>query len=317
MDDRDDVFTIGQLARRTGLSTRTIRFYADTGVVPPTGRSPAGHRVYDTGAVARLELVRTLRELGVGLPDIRRVLERETTVPELAELHAAALDTQIRTLRLRRSVLRAVARLGATTKELGTMHKLAKLSAEERQRLLEEFWDETFGGLDIDPSFAEKVRGVRPDLPDDPTPEQVAAWVELAELVSDPGYRARVRAMSEAHAAARTAGTPMGAPGLAEREAMAAVVERAGQALAAGIDPASAEARPIADEIAARVAADPAQAADPGFRRTTADQWAVGTDARVERYWQLVGTLNGWGRMPSTVPAHEWAIAALRASADA
>ena len=68
-------------------------------MVPPTGRSPAGHRVYDAEALARLELVRTLRELGIGLPGIRRVLERETTVPELAELHASALDTQIRTLR--------------------------------------------------------------------------------------------------------------------------------------------------------------------------------------------------------------------------
>ena len=53
--DGDDHFTIGELARRTGLSVRTIRFYSDAGVVPPSGRSPAGYRLYDTEALARLE----------------------------------------------------------------------------------------------------------------------------------------------------------------------------------------------------------------------------------------------------------------------
>ncbi len=48
-------FTIGELARRTGLSVRTIRFYADAGVVQPSARSAAGYRLYDAEAVARLE----------------------------------------------------------------------------------------------------------------------------------------------------------------------------------------------------------------------------------------------------------------------
>ncbi len=50
-----------------------IRFYADEGVVPPTGLTEGGFRQYDVQAVARLELVRTLRDSGAGLDDIRRV----------------------------------------------------------------------------------------------------------------------------------------------------------------------------------------------------------------------------------------------------
>ncbi|WP_084536245.1 MerR family transcriptional regulator [Nocardia yamanashiensis] len=67
MDD-DTLFTIRALAERTGLTVKTIRFYSDRGTVPPTTHSLAGYRLYDAESVTRLELVRTLRGLGVDLP---------------------------------------------------------------------------------------------------------------------------------------------------------------------------------------------------------------------------------------------------------
>ena len=48
-------------------------------------------------------------------------------------------------------------------------------------------------------------------------------------------------------------------------------------------------------------------------RHALADRLAVGTDARAERYWQLLAIINGWPPVPTTVPAWEWFIAALRA----
>lgn len=45
-------YSIGDLARRSGLSVRTIRFYSDVGVVPVTARSASGYRLYDVEAVA-------------------------------------------------------------------------------------------------------------------------------------------------------------------------------------------------------------------------------------------------------------------------
>jgi DNA-binding transcriptional MerR regulator len=95
-----ELLSIGELARRTGLTVKTVRFYADRGIVPPAGRTPAGYRRYHPSAAARLELVRTLRELGLDLATIRRVVDRETTLAEVAAAHADALDAQIRTLRL-------------------------------------------------------------------------------------------------------------------------------------------------------------------------------------------------------------------------
>ena len=58
------LLSIGELAERTGLSVRTIRFYSDSGVVLPAGRTDAGYRLYGSDALARLALVRTLRDLG-------------------------------------------------------------------------------------------------------------------------------------------------------------------------------------------------------------------------------------------------------------
>ncbi|MBP2342167.1 DNA-binding transcriptional MerR regulator [Streptomyces cinnamonensis] len=43
--DSDTLHSIGELSRRTGLTVKTIRFYSDRGIVPPTARSPAGHRL--------------------------------------------------------------------------------------------------------------------------------------------------------------------------------------------------------------------------------------------------------------------------------
>jgi DNA-binding transcriptional MerR regulator len=110
MSTSGELFTIGQLATRTGVPARTIRFWSDAGLVPPAGRSASGYRLYDADAAARLELVSTLRELGLGLDVVQAVLSRARTVAEVAAAHVAVLDVQIRTLRLRRAVLSTVER---------------------------------------------------------------------------------------------------------------------------------------------------------------------------------------------------------------
>jgi DNA-binding transcriptional MerR regulator len=170
MHDDATLITIGELARRTGLTVRTLCFYADSGLVVPAVRSDAGYRLYDAAAAARAELVRTLRELGVDLPTIRRVLARELGVAEVAAAHAAALETQIRILRGRRAVLLAAARHGSTTQEMKLMHRLA-----ERRRIVAEFVDDVFDGLDADPGMVARMRAAAPELPDDPSDEQIEA----------------------------------------------------------------------------------------------------------------------------------------------
>ena len=299
-----DLLSIGELSSATGLAVRTIRFYSDSGVVPPAARTDAGYRLYGPDALARLGLVRTLRDLGIDLATIRRVLEHEVTVPDVAAAHAAALDAQIRVLRVQKAVLQAVARRGSHPQEMQAMHRLAQLSDDERRRIVADFLDEAFAGLDIEPGFAARMRSAAPELPDDPTPEQVDAWIELAELVQDADFRRSIRQMSERHAATR------GEPGPGDmRAAAAAVAEHGERARAAGLDPASPEAAAVLEAIL------PAFGPGAADRAALADRLAEGTDARAERYWQLLATINGWPPVPTTVPAWEWVIAALRAGA--
>ena len=212
MDEDPALLTIGQLARRTGMAVRTIRYWSDVGVVSVIGRTRGGYRLYDAEAVARLELVATLRQLGLGLAEVRRVLEDSTTVAEVAAAHVEALDAQIRALRLRRGVLATVAKRGSSTEEMALMNRLARLSAAERKQLIDEFVDEVFSGLEAESPGLEAGMRKAPDLPDDPTPEQVDAWIELAELVSDEDFRARIRSMSEQQAGSPPPGDMQSSP---------------------------------------------------------------------------------------------------------
>jgi len=327
MDGDPTLIPIGALARLTGLSVRTLRFYSDSGLLAPANRSEAGYRLYDSGAAARAELVRTLRELGVDLPTIRRVLDRELSVAGVARAHAAAVDAQIRVLRLQRAVLAAAAARDTTTpQEMKLMHDLARLSAAERRNIVTDFVEETFAGLDADPGIAERMRMALPELPDEPTTEQVQAWIELAELVADPDFRARVRAMAQRSADDRAAGGSVAvraateAPGSgAEREAHGraaqAVADRAGAAVAAGIDPASEAAREIVDDLVPRMARLYGTEDQGAFRAQLAEMIETFTDRRVERYWQLLAIMNGWPQQgASATPAWEWLLAALRAA---
>jgi DNA-binding transcriptional MerR regulator len=292
------MYSIGDVARRAGLAVRTIRFWSDAGVVPETGRSPAGHRIYDDRALARLELVAALRRLGLGLETVRSVLENRTTVAEVAELHARALDAEIQALKLRRAVLLAVARQGLDMEGMRMVSDLASLSAAERKRLVDDFISNTFGGVEDRSGIGERMREVTSSLPDDPSTEQVDAWVEVARMVQDPRFRDRVRQMAEAGAREGEAFDRE-----AGKEFAARIAEHATPAVEAGVDPASREAAGILDRIVAGRAG----------RAQVAEQLATFADGRVDRYWHLVGVINGWPPFPSAFKSYEWVIEALRA----
>jgi DNA-binding transcriptional MerR regulator len=297
--------TIGELARRTGLTTRTIRFYSDEGLLPPADRTHAGYRLYDGESLARLELLRTLRELGLGLPEASAALAGTSSVAELAKRHVELLDEQIRVLRLRRAVLRAVARTEAELDEVRLMKNLATMTDEEREALIDDFWDEVTAGLDVNPDFDAGMRSAKPALPEDPSPEQLEAWIELAELVQDKDFRARIRAMSESHSAARARGATMDEPAQAVRQQWFGWLARAAAAREAGESPGGATGRELAAEITSALGTSGADAAA---------QVAMGSDARAERYWQLMAIINGQQPMPAQVPNAEWLIEALRAA---
>jgi MerR family copper efflux transcriptional regulator len=93
---------IGQLAARTAIPVRTIRFYEHAGLLPAPHRTPGGYRAYNEDAVTRLRFVRSAQALGLSLAEIGEVLRIRdhegppcSYVTELLNTHIRALETRI------------------------------------------------------------------------------------------------------------------------------------------------------------------------------------------------------------------------------
>jgi MerR family transcriptional regulator, copper efflux regulator len=66
---------IGEVARRTGLPVKTIRYYCDEGLLQPRDRSAGGYRLFDEDNLAELAIIRALRAMDVSIPELARILE--------------------------------------------------------------------------------------------------------------------------------------------------------------------------------------------------------------------------------------------------
>jgi DNA-binding transcriptional MerR regulator len=90
------VWKIGELARRTGLTVRTLHHYDEIGLLSPAQRSDGGHRVYDEADVQRLYRIVSLRSLGFPLDAIAQALDSQAFDPKAAvDDHLRRLEAQI------------------------------------------------------------------------------------------------------------------------------------------------------------------------------------------------------------------------------
>lgn len=91
-----DGWKVGELARETGLTVRTLHHWDEIGLLRPSRRTPRGHRLYGEADVARLQQVTSLRQLGFALEQIRDLLDRRGLSPrEIVEMHLARVREQI------------------------------------------------------------------------------------------------------------------------------------------------------------------------------------------------------------------------------
>ncbi|MFG1941515.1 MerR family transcriptional regulator [Nonomuraea sp. NPDC048826] len=289
-------YSIGKLARLTGLTVRTIRFYSDEGVLPPPDRTAAGYRRYTDEHRVHLELVRTLREIGVDLATIRSLGRRG--LKDVLSLHLEAVETQLTALQRTRAVLRAtLAKDDPGDDDLRRLHTLGRLGTAEMGMLLDAFIDD----VGDSPAQREWLAGMRacmaPELPDDPTAAQLDAWLELLDLLADEGFR---RGLRESSADFWTRQDDFGGW---QRE-NAAVSQEALRAAEAGLSPAAPEAVPLLERFLAHMGGD----RDEILR--SFDEH----DPRAARYWELVAIVRGLDPEPSPMAvAYDWLHRALRA----
>jgi len=68
---------IGKLAKNAGITTRTVRYYEEMGLIQPEGRTPGGFRCYSESQLVRLQMVLSLKEMGFELEQIKSILDRQ------------------------------------------------------------------------------------------------------------------------------------------------------------------------------------------------------------------------------------------------
>ena len=117
----EGMYQIGQVAESVGLSLRTIRHYEEVGLVPPSGRSAGGFRLYSADDVDRLRLVRQMKPLEFSLEEMRELLElrdrlaagsagrEQDELVERLELFSEAAERRCETLRGQLDAAEAIA----------------------------------------------------------------------------------------------------------------------------------------------------------------------------------------------------------------
>jgi DNA-binding transcriptional MerR regulator len=135
---RFEALKVGELARRTGLTIRTLHHYDEIGLLQPSLRTEAGHRLYTAGDLARLQQVLSLRQLGFGLEEIRDCLDRADFSPlEVIRLHVARLREQIE---LQRQLCERLEALADHFGPAGEVSAEAFLKAIEVMHMIESYY---------------------------------------------------------------------------------------------------------------------------------------------------------------------------------
>jgi DNA-binding transcriptional MerR regulator len=286
MQAQDVTFGIGQLSELSGLPIKTVRFYSDSGLLLAS-RTEAGHRRYSETDLARLQLIRSLRDLELDLPTIRQVLEGHDDLAEVLAAHTATLETRIKGLRRRLVVLRAAAS-DPSESNLRRIHALAWLDRAERRMLLERFWDQAVGDAGRGETSSRLREAAMPELGDDPTPEQLEAWLELAELVSNDDFQRAVRDQLSWPEKVGFVETP---DWQRDHERAMDLIR---QAVSVGTEPEHPEARPAIDALAAGWARALDREDGPAFRAWLAGGLEAASDPRIARYWWLISIVRGY-----------------------
>ena len=116
--DRGELLTTGDMARLTGSTLRTVRFYEEAGLLSPASRSDGGHRMFGETQLTKLRLILDLREAGLSLSDIRELFALKGTCVEAeaaSDRMASILERRIDEMQQKISNLRRLRLELATT----------------------------------------------------------------------------------------------------------------------------------------------------------------------------------------------------------
>jgi DNA-binding transcriptional MerR regulator len=169
---RPPPWRVGELARHTGLSVRTLHHYDGIGLLQPSLRTAAGYRLYAAGDIARLQQIVSLRQLGLSLAEVGETLRRpDQTSLRTVELHLERLREEIeRRQTLHRRLQAIAARLRAAE----------EVSVAELTQTIEVM---TMFDKHYTPEQLQELADRRAQLGDDHIHEVEAEWPRLIAAV--------------------------------------------------------------------------------------------------------------------------------------
>lgn len=183
---------VGELAKRTGLSVRTLHYYDEIGLLKPSHHTGSGHRLYGPGDVARLQQIVSLRDLGFPLEQVREFLDRPDASPRgVLRLHIARLREQ---LDQQRRLVERLERLAAGLEQAGTVSATDLMTTIQEITMFERYYT---------PEQLEELRRRGEELGEAGMRKAEADWQELMAAVraemdagtdpSDPRVQALAR----------------------------------------------------------------------------------------------------------------------------
>ena len=169
---------VGELAEQTGLTVRALHHYDAMGLLKPSGRTlsshGSGHRLYSPGDVARLQQILSLKQLGVGLEQIRESLARPDYDPrELVRLHLARVREQVSDLR------RLEARL---TTLADSLEKAEEVSVDDFLKTIEEM---TMIEKYYTPEQLDRLKARKAEVGEERIKQVESEWPELMAEVKE------------------------------------------------------------------------------------------------------------------------------------
>lgn len=280
---------IGELARQADVPVKTLRYWSDIGIVPPAQRTDAGYRMYGERERLRLETVKLLQELGFGVEEISSMVIDHDDLRGALRMQLRAVRSRQRELHRTALVLQAALdRDEPPAVHLARLETLARVAAEEHDATLDE-------PLDADATMPRWTPTL-PDLPDQPSPAQRDAWLELAALLADP---------------TAVAGEDPDDVGAAEGPDVTGLLHDVMEARGAGVAPDD----PRADLLVERLLdayADARGAGDDLPRRLLEHAAGGDDDLRSRRYWRLLARVRGWPDQSPQALAMDWLVTAVQ-----
>jgi MerR family transcriptional regulator, repressor of the yfmOP operon len=127
---------IGEIAERTGVTPRTIRYYEELGLLPRSEREQGKHRIYNEDDIARLKEVTRLRDLlGLSLDELRSMVVAEAVRADARRRFHESESPQERRGALREALPHLETQLALVRRRLGELRELESDLVERRKRV--------------------------------------------------------------------------------------------------------------------------------------------------------------------------------------